>query len=978
MLFNEEDKLGSNDKRNITTGSIKGKLSKKESHPQIPQETVIFNDGINGKLKQAESGIPQHTAEAPLLKQKGRRSIFKPREKKPNFVLSVILTIVKLAFVAVAIFVAVGAGSVIGVAKAYLETTPELDTGKIEDQNLTSYIYDQQGNLLATYTGSENRDWASIDEIPTDLQNAVIAVEDIRFWTHEGIDMRRLAGAFASNLSSSKVEGGSTITQQLIKNKLLSNEKSYKRKLQEAYLATELEKNYTKEEILEAYLNSIPLGGHVYGVKTAAKDYFGKELHQLNLKEMVCIAAITQSTTKFNPRRATYINPEDLPYLINRMNIITERMYWNNLITEEQYQNTYIPAEEYLSPRSTFGEDGEEKELILAPGYLEKWKAEMNILEESPANSLYKYPHFVEYVITDVQNFMLAQQGLEDTSENRLLVDRQMRSNGYKIYATIDPEIQEIVQTSLEEWDRYPDFENSSDNVKYSKDNNGNPIEIIQPQAASVVIENDTGYLRAIVGSRTTPDTMLTFNRAASKSAKLQIGSSVKPVAVYGPAFDTGYGLNSSVANIPVPITGWAVTDNDPGYPKTSHGTYGPVSMHEAIVRSLNIAASRTLADYVGIDTSLAYLEKLGVDTSKFYDPATGSDTRGIVGLALGAAPITPIELTGAYATIARGGEYLQPISFTEVRDSENNVVIDATAEREQHEAFKPTTAWMLNEALTDAVDHGTGTRAKIEGMTTAGKTGTVVLRKGACFAGYTPYYTSVLWTGHDDYKPFASGDGGRIAAPLWNYYMTQIHEGLPDKPMYTVEPESLGLVEATVCSYSNMKPTSSCRGTTTDWIAAADVPVIECTVCGGGGTSPALCAESGLLFGAFCPPELMTVQSSGRFPASSPYSMWDGGSGSNSQQIVDPVSGQIRHMPTWWEVGMPEDEYGSGAVWPSEYCTIHTEEWYYNTYLVPVEPVVVDPAPEQVAPEQITPEQVAPEQVAPELIPEQPAEAPA
>jgi penicillin-binding protein 1A len=368
-------------------------------------------------------------------------------------------------FVAIIVFVAAGFGSVIGVAEAYLETTPELDTGKIEEPDLTSYIYDQQGNLLATYSGPENRDWASIDEIPKDLQNAVIAVEDIRFWTHDGIDIRRLAGAFVSNLSSSKVEGGSTITQQLIKNKLLSNEKSYKRKLQEAFLATELERKYTKDEILEAYLNSIPLGGRVYGVKTAAKDYFGKEMSQLTLKEMVCIAAITQSTTKFNPRRATYTNPDDLPYLINRMNIITERMLWNSMITEEQYEETYIPAEEYLSDESVLDDEDGGRELILAPGYLEKWKAEMKILEESPANTIYKYPHFVEYVIKDVQDFMLEKQGLEDTSENRLAVDREMRAGGYKIYATIDTKIQDTVQTTLEEWDQYPDFKKQSDSV---------------------------------------------------------------------------------------------------------------------------------------------------------------------------------------------------------------------------------------------------------------------------------------------------------------------------------------------------------------------------------------------------------------------------------------------------------------------------------------------------------------------------------
>lgn len=874
-------------------------------------KTMVFSEEEATKLHHSSNENSQHTQAVPVLAQKGKRqSIFKPRERKPNFVLSIILTVIKMAFVAIAVFVAVGFGSVVGVANAYLETTPELDTGKIEDQNLTSYIYDQDGNLLMTYSGAENRDWASIDEIPLDLQNAVIAVEDIRFWTHDGIDIRRLAGAFASNLSSSKVEGGSTITQQLIKNKLLSNEKSYKRKLQEAYLAMALEKNYSKTEILEAYLNSIPLGGKVYGVKTAAKDYFGKELDQLTLKEMVCIAAITQSTTKYNPRRATYDKPEDLPYLINRMNIITERMYWNDLITEEQYNETYVPTDVYLSPLSdTAGDEDGSKTLILKPGYLDTWKAEMNILRESPANSIYPYPHFLEYVIYDVQSFMLKQQELEDTDENRRLVDREMRAGGYRIIATIDPKIQEIVQTSFEEWDNYPNFKSEADYVVLDKDENGNPVETIQPQAAAAVIENETGFLRAIVGSREAPDSMRTFNRA--KDGKMQIGSTMKPISVYGPAMDaTGRGLASGISNAKVPITGWEVTATDPGYPKTSSDfTDGLISFEDAMIHSQNIAAARTQADIVGVETSMHYLELLGVDTSKFVDPITGVDNRGIVGLALGSAPVTPIELTGAYATIARGGEYLQPVSFEKVYDSKGNIVIDAVAEREQHQAFKPTTAWMLTHTLEQAVQRGTGTRARLDGMHTAGKTGTVVQRKGANFAGYTPYYTSALWMGHDLYKPFTSGDAGRIAAPLWKYYMDQIHEGLTDKEFYEgITPEELGLVEAEVCMITNMKPTGSCprlRG----WIAAADVPVIPCDQCTGnnGGYTINYCSASMMLAGEYCPAET-----------------------------------RVAHYvpPTYL---MTEDlAYASApeGVDTSQTCNIHTLEWYQQNVegLQPVE----------------------------------------
>ncbi|MEG0785021.1 MAG: biosynthetic peptidoglycan transglycosylase, partial [Christensenella sp.] len=329
-------------------------------------------------------------------------SLFKPREKKPNFALGVVLSTIKMSFVAIIVVVAIALGSLMGVANAYLGTTPELDISKIETQSENTKILTQDGTQLATYTGLENREWANLEEIPKDLQNAVIAVEDIRFRYHNGVDLRRLIGAFVSNLSENQAQGGSTITQQLVKNELLTNERSYKRKLQEAYLAIELEKTYSKDQILEAYLNAIPLGGTVYGVKAAAKDYFGKGLSELTLKEMICIASITQNPTKYSPRRATYVKTDNLPGLINRMNIFAERMYWNGDITREQYEEVLTPAEVYLAPECLEqGTDNvwklkKDAKMVLKDGYLDIWKAEMNILEQSPVNSLYPYPHFIE------------------------------------------------------------------------------------------------------------------------------------------------------------------------------------------------------------------------------------------------------------------------------------------------------------------------------------------------------------------------------------------------------------------------------------------------------------------------------------------------------------------------------------------------------------------------------------------------------
>ena len=257
-------------------------------------------------------------------KKKSRSfSLFKPRDRQPNYILSVLCTTVALLLVVMLVMGMGGFGLVMGVAKAYYDTTPELDVEKIETQNLTSFIYDCNGDLITAYRGSENRIWANFDEIPDQLAKAFVAVEDARFYTHNGIDIKgiiRAAYVGISNgfhftegastitqqlLKNNSTQGGSTITQQLVKNKLLSTEQSYKRKIQEAYLSVELEKKYSKDQILEWYLNTIQLDESNYGVKAAAKDYYDKDLSELTLRECASLAAITRNPTKYNPRRVS-------------------------------------------------------------------------------------------------------------------------------------------------------------------------------------------------------------------------------------------------------------------------------------------------------------------------------------------------------------------------------------------------------------------------------------------------------------------------------------------------------------------------------------------------------------------------------------------------------------------------------------------------------------------------------------------------
>lgn len=868
--------------------------SRKLPQDSPTEETVVFSDDMTKQFSpnaakkapntSGKKPVPQKemTQEIPVV---GKRSIFKPRDKKPNFALGVILTTIKTAFVAILVVIAIGFGSLFGVANAYLGTTPELDVSKIENQHENSKIYYADGAELATYTGLENREWANLEEIPKGLQDAVIDLEDIRFRTHNGVDFRRLMGAFVSNMSEGKSEGGSTITQQLVKNELLTNERSYKRKLQEAYLAMELENTYSKDDILEAYLNAIPLGGTVYGVKAAAKDYFNKELSQLTLKEMICIASITQNPSRYNPRRATYVKPEYLPGLINRMNIDAERMYWNGDITKEQYDEVVTPLQVYLADECIEQDsDGKWKrkdgvDMVLREGYLDTWKAEMNIPEQSPVRSLYAFPHFVEYLIYDVQTFFLEKEGLEDTKANRSKVDRELQTGGYKIYATIDPEIQRTVQDTLANWDGYPEME-----TKIDKDADGNSIETIQPQASAVVIENSTGELKAIVGSRNTPDRMKTMNRAYQ--GQLMVGSSIKPLSVYGPAFELGYGLGSYVPNIRQPINGWLGQDGKPTFPRPT-GPDEPITIRDAIVWSRNIAAAQTITNYVTLPTAEEYLYKLGVSEDSLVNPQTGVNMKTGSGLALGVANLTPIEMAGGYATIARGGEYKQPVSFTKVLDAQNNVVIDAEQEREEHEAFSPATCFMLTDALTEAVRSGTGQNARLSGMTTAGKTGTNDDNRGMFFAGYTPYYTSTLWVGNDEYtKPLPKRlSASSFTAPLWKIYMQKIHEGKEDKAIMEGSFSDYGIEEFTVCKYSNKKPSSgACVRVTA--LMPSDSPLLnqDCDVCISSSSEDVkICGESGLLFVEGKCPEASATHASKTtrsFAKGSPYENWGSGSG--------------------------------------------------------------------------------------------------
>ena len=753
------------------------------------------------------------------------RSIFKVRTKKPNFVLSVAATTIRLSFV-LALCVALALlGAVVGIAKAFVDTAPTLDLAALDAQDKTSFIYDSQGNLITDYKGTEDRIMVSIDEIPEMLQNAFIAVEDARFYEHNGVDVKRIVGALVANFTSGSTQGGSTITQQLIKQTVLFSEQSYKRKLQEAYLAMELETRYTKKQILESYLNTIFLGGSYYGVRVAAYGYFGKSLDQLTLRECAMLAGLTRSPNYYNPRSNFYTRNTEgssTPDITNnRTDYVLRQMRENGLITAQQYNAAL--------DRST-----------------------ASVLEKSPASTdMYAYPHYVEYAISDVVDTFLDLNGLEDTSANRYAMENKLRTGGYSVYLCLDTEIQEIVEDTLANWSNYPRLRDPSDKVYQSRNSDGTYTEIEQPQAAACVFDYRTGELKAIVGGRYKPTTRKTLNRASGMT--MPVGSSIKPLTVYAPAIDLGASPASIAYNMPVPISGWKDSSGKDSWPKNygGGGYKGPQSFRSALRNSYNTAAAQILMTYVGVSRSVEYLHLMGIpDKNINADP---------FGLALGSSGLTPVQMAVAFGTIANKGVYQQPLSFSRIVDSNGNVVVDMHQQQDRHQVFKPSTAYLVVDMLKEAVQSGTGTKAKISSQVVAGKTGTNSDSKGVFFAGMTGWYSGSVWIGHDNYKALSSkATGGNAAAPLWQSFMEKIHKAknLDSREIIDGTPSDYNLVRVTTCGVSGQLATDACYNdvngykTITDYWSADSVPTAYCSM----HKSVSVCTESGLLATDYCP----------------------------------------------------------------------------------------------------------------------------
>ena len=640
----------------------------------------------------------------------GAKSPFKPRTKKPNFILSVILTTAKMMFV-VALVVGVSlTGALVGVAKAWVETMPALDLSRFDEQAQTSYLYDKNGDLITDFKGTENRVDATYEELPKILINAVIASEDQRFWSHNGVDLRRLLGSIVSNLSSGGSQGGSTITQQLIKKTFLSDEQTYKRKLQEAYMALELEKQISKEDIITEYLNVVYFGEGAYGIQMAADTYFGKDVSELTLAECASIVAITNNPSRYDP----FISSEGNA---RRRHDILYQMYDQGYIDYEEYQRAV--AEE---PRFVRGE---------------------NDSYEAPI-----YSYYIEVVIDDVLRDLVEKKGLAETAAEQLLYH-----GGYRIYTCLDPAIQSIVDGVYQDTASLPSPYRATDKTF---------------QSAIVIMDPYTGDVKALSGGTGTKTDRFGWNRATD--AHRPAGSSIKPLAVYGPAFDLGLITQSTLVNDSASIT----LNGTSWYPRNYGGGYsGVVTIRTALINSLNTVAAQIM-DKLTPAVSYEYLtERMGFQLSKAdedYAPlALGQFTNGV----------TVREMAQAFTSLVNDGVMNAARTYYLVTDSAGNIILDNRLPQSST-VFKANTARQITNILQGAVNGGTAWEANLGAMPAAGKTGTTSDEYDRWFCGYTPYYVAAVWTGYD--MPSYMYFNGNPATQIWKRIMSAVHADLAPK----------------------------------------------------------------------------------------------------------------------------------------------------------------------------------------------------
>lgn len=781
----------------------------------------------------------------------------------------------KILLICILILGVVGVSTVVGAVKGILASAPNISEVDVIPTGFSTTVLASDGSEIATLVAEgSNRRLVTLDEIPKDLQHAVVAIEDERFYEHNGIDLKGIARALVADLKSMDfTQGASTITQQLVKNNVLSEqwesentgdiskiekmERQIQRKIQEMYIAVELEKKVDdKDWILENYLNSINLGNNTLGVQAAAERYFGKDVSELTLSECAVIAGITKNPSGYNP----ILYPEQNA---KRRKMVLDAMLKQGYITQKQYDeamadDVYDRISEHnsgfeTSMNSYFVDsviDDVFNDLVNVKGYSESdaykaiyqggltIKSTQNldiqkICDEEVANAS-------NYEVGTKYSFILSFQvkkadGSLKTYTNQTMLSYYKAKNKNQDYS-INYSSEEACRDAIAEYEK--DVLEKGDKLV---DNSEYIFITAQPQVAMTIMDQSTGEVQAIVGGRGDKAGNRTWNRATKTTR--QPGSTFKIIACYAPALDAG-GMTLASVEDDAPLTVGSKTYNN-----YDHKYKGFTNLRTAITRSMNIVTVKTLQE-IGVDLGYQYAEDFGFTTLDENDKNLGISLGGLT------KGVTNLELTSAYAAIANQGEYIAPSFYTQVLDHDGNVILDNTKTKERHRVIKEETAWLLTDAMKDVMTAGTGTRAYFgNGMAQAGKSGTTTSNRDALFAGYTPYYTCVVWGGYDDNSKQMGGAGTSYPKNLWRSVMKRVHENLESKDF----EKPKGITQATVCSKSGLLPKDGVcendpRGSLkyTEYFASGTTPKEECDH----HEAISICKVSGEIAGPYCPEE--------------------------------------------------------------------------------------------------------------------------
>lgn len=680
----------------------------------------------------------------------------------------------------------------------------------VKESNSFVYYYDSDGNvqLQQKIFADVYNSWADYEDIPEDLIHGAIAIEDKRFYEHQGVDWITTVKACAGMFFGDADAGGSTITQQLVKNHTGDNDVTVQRKLLEIFRANDLEKRYDKEVIMEYYLNEIWFGRKCQGVRTAAAKYFGKELEMLTTAECASLISITNNPSMYDPYGTSV-------YALTKggeeMNGYQRNNYRKNLVLEQMLQQGWLTQEEYdeAVAQVIVNKDGIDLEDQFANcknencgyrGLVSTYKHEGDAyycpvcntdagISEGASLSVYSY--FTDTVIEDVARALAERDGMAWNTETMLYYKSYISRAGFHIYSTMNMEVQAQADKIYTDLNQIPKTRGSS-----------------QLQSAIVIIDNQTGDIAAIVGGVGEKVVHDGLNRAVD--SELQSGSSIKPLSVYGPAFNIqGYSPATVIKDLPLKYNG------STGWPKNDNRRYNySLTLHQAIVRSVNAVAANTV-DEIGLSYAFDFAKnKFGLSTlTRNYVMPNGTikTDEDYAPLAAGAQTvgITVRDMASAFATYANKGVYRQGRTWLYVYDSNGNLVLENTQKSEQILSEKAVN--YMNYCLEDAVAYGTGTEAALSTAYVYGKTGTTASNKDRWFCGFTKYYTAAIWCGYDQPEQiYMTGGVNNPAAYLFKKVMTPLHAGLKKSQTGMVDWSNFVTVE--VCLDCGKKATEACE----------------------------------------------------------------------------------------------------------------------------------------------------------------------